>query len=98
MGLPRGIPDLVCIKKGGKFDDPESVLFPLEIKRPIILRSENLIRDYELQKQQAAGPVHRALRQTFGYMRLNGHRYGVLSTYEQTWFLMRAEQTPPSFG
>ncbi|KAF9153954.1 hypothetical protein BG015_002260 [Linnemannia schmuckeri] len=97
MGLPRGIPDLVCMKKGDDFDDPESILFPLEIKRPIFLRSKNLVRDYEQQKQQersgmAAGPVQRALKQAFGYMRLNGYRYGVLSTYEQTWFLMRVEQ------
>ena len=36
--------------------------------------------------------MQRALKQAFGYIRLNGYRYGVLSTYEQTWFLMRMEQ------
>ncbi|KAG0375054.1 hypothetical protein BGX24_009603 [Mortierella sp. AD032] len=86
MGLPRGIPDLVCMKEGGDADDPDSVLFPLEIKRPIILRSTNLARDYEEQEQSgaAAGPVQRALKQVFGYIRLNG--------LDTTWFLMRVEQ------
>ncbi|KAG0007741.1 hypothetical protein BGZ81_004635, partial [Podila clonocystis] len=60
---------------------------------PAVLRSENLVEDYEAQERSgaAAGPVD-ALRQAFGYMRLNGYRYGVLSTYEQTWFLKRGDQ------
>ncbi|KAF9274242.1 hypothetical protein BGZ74_004462, partial [Mortierella antarctica] len=93
MGLRRGIPDLVCMRVGGNANEPESVLFPVEIKRPIILQSRNLVTDYNEQEQSGAatGPA-RALKQTFGYMRLNGYRYGVLSTYEQTWFLKRVAQ------
>ncbi|KAG0357033.1 hypothetical protein BG005_003994 [Podila minutissima] len=90
MGLPHGIPDLVCMREGSKTDEPESILFPIEIRRPIVLQSRNLVTDYNEQGQSGAarGPA-RALKQTFGYMRLNGYRYGVLSTYEQTWFLKR---------
>ncbi|KAF9138565.1 hypothetical protein BGX30_009003 [Mortierella sp. GBA39] len=93
MHLRCGTPDLVCLRKGGHRDLPESVLFPIEIKRPAELRSENLVEDYEAQEQSgaSAGPGDH-LRQAFGYMRLNGYRYGVLSTYEQTWFLKRGDQ------
>jgi tRNA A-37 threonylcarbamoyl transferase component Bud32 len=38
--------------------------------------------------QGAAGP----LKQIFGYMKCNGFKYGVLSTYEQTWFVKRDDQ------
>ncbi|KAF9335443.1 hypothetical protein BG006_000081 [Podila minutissima] len=58
-----------------------------------MLQSRNLVTDYTEQEQSgaASGPA-RALKQTFDYMRLNGYRYGVLSTYEQTWFLKRVAQ------
>jgi hypothetical protein len=93
MGLQRGIPDLVCMRMRGDPDDPKSVLFPVEIKRPILLQSRDLVADYMEQEQSgAATESSRALKQTFGYMRLNGYRYGVLSTYEQTWFLKRVAQ------
>ncbi|KAG0362078.1 hypothetical protein BG005_006735 [Podila minutissima] len=93
MGLLRGVPDLVCLRENSDRDSPESVLFPIEMKRPAVLRSGNLVEDYEAQERSgaAAGPGD-ALRQAFGYMRLNGYRFGVLSTYEQTWFLKRGDQ------
>ncbi|KAG0204366.1 hypothetical protein BGX28_003686 [Mortierella sp. GBA30] len=93
MRLPHGVPDLVCLRAGSDLSKPESVLFPIEIKRPALLRSENLIVDLMTQEQSGmARGSARALNQTFGYMRLNGYRYGVLSTYEQTWFLQREGQ------
>lgn len=93
MGLSRGLPDLVCLRNNSDRDMPESVLFPIEIKRPAVLQSENLVEDYETQEQSGTAASPRdALRQAFGYMRLNGYRYGVLSTYEQTWFLKRGDQ------
>ncbi|KAG0095046.1 hypothetical protein BGZ93_006400 [Podila epicladia] len=93
MGLTYGNPDLVCLRENSDRDLPESVLFPIEIKRPAVLRSGNLVEDYEAQERSGAatGPGD-ALRQVFGYMRLNGYRYGLLSTYEQTWFLKRGDQ------
>ncbi|KFH69284.1 hypothetical protein MVEG_04099 [Podila verticillata NRRL 6337] len=93
MKLRRGVPDLVCLRKNSDPDVPESVLFPIKIKSPAVLRSGNLVEDYEAQGRSgaAAGPGD-SFRQAFGYMRLNGYRYGVLSTYEQTWFLKRGDQ------
>ncbi|KAF9384816.1 hypothetical protein CPB97_005365 [Podila verticillata] len=93
MRLRHGVPDLVCLRENSDCDLPESVLFPVEIKRPAVLRSGNLVEDYEAQERSdtSAGPGD-ALRQAFGYMRLNGYRYGILSTYEQTWFLKRGDQ------
>ncbi|KAF9378893.1 hypothetical protein CPC16_011072 [Podila verticillata] len=93
MKLRRGVPDLVCLRKNNDPDMPESVLFPIKIKSPAVLRSGNLVEDYEAQGRSgaAAGPGD-SFRQAFGYMRLNGYRYGVLSTYEQTWFLKRGDQ------
>ncbi|KAG0319096.1 hypothetical protein BGZ99_005279 [Dissophora globulifera] len=93
MRLGRGIPDLVCLKSNRNPDLPESVLFPIEIKRPVLLQSENLVQDYLSQDQSGdtrgvLGPVN----QIYGYMRLNGYRYGILSTYEQTWFVKRGDR------
>ncbi|KAF9898821.1 hypothetical protein EC991_010310 [Linnemannia zychae] len=90
MGLPRGRPDLVCRRAGPNDNVAGTIIFPIEIKRPVLLQSSNLVRDYRQQEQSsvARGPA-RALKQAFGYMRLNGYSYGVLSTYEQTWFLQR---------
>ncbi|KAF9165642.1 hypothetical protein DFQ26_009654 [Actinomortierella ambigua] len=90
MSLRHGKPDLVCLKAGGDPDLAESVLFPIEIKRPVILRSENLVQDYLAQDQSGdTGGVLGPVNQIYGYMRLNGYRYGILSTYEQTWFMKR---------
>ncbi|KAG9071270.1 hypothetical protein KI688_008816 [Linnemannia hyalina] len=110
MGLPRGSPDLVCRKAGRNANVAGAVLFPIKIKRPVLLQSPNLAEDYREQERSgvARGPA-RAVKQAFGYMRLNGYSYGVLSTYEQTWFLLREgmnlmvsptiafNQTEPSF-
>ncbi|KAG0292197.1 hypothetical protein BGZ96_004431 [Linnemannia gamsii] len=94
MALPRGSPDLVCRRAGHNTNAAGAILFPIEIKRPVLLQSHNLVDDYKEQLQYgvARGPG-RALQQIFGYMRLNGYSYGVLSTYEQTWFLLREGMT-----
>lgn len=66
--------------------------FPIEIKRPVHLRSDNLVEDYTRRWQFGGehGPIG-PISQTFGYMHLNGFRYGVL-TYEETWFIKRTMQ------
>ncbi|KAG0199630.1 hypothetical protein BGX28_007110 [Mortierella sp. GBA30] len=93
MRLRRGEPDLVCLKKNGDPELPESVLFPIEIKRPVILRSQDLVQDYlEQDRSGYTGGIVNAVNQAYGYIRLNGYRYGILSTYEQTWFMKRGEQ------
>lgn len=90
MGLEHGSPDLVCLKKGGDTTKWQSILFPIEMKRPVILESEDLVADYNSQVQagQATGMV-RSVQQEYGYLWCNGYRYGILSSYEQTWFTKR---------
>lgn len=88
MRLRHGVPDLVCLKKDSDPGLPDSVLFPIEIKRWVLLWSEDLVHDYQVQLSSgdAKGPVD-PVNHVYGYMRLNGYWYGILSTYEQTWFL-----------
>ena len=86
MGLEHGSPDLVCLKKGGDTTKRQSILIPIEMKRPVVLESEDLVADYNSQVQagQATGVV-RSVQQEYGYLWCNGYRYGILSSYEQTW-------------
>ncbi|KAF9168327.1 hypothetical protein DFQ26_009546 [Actinomortierella ambigua] len=51
LTLRRGKPDLVCLRAGSDPDLAESVLFPIVIKLPTILRSEDLVGDYLTQGQ-----------------------------------------------
>ncbi|KAF9080636.1 hypothetical protein BGX29_005152, partial [Mortierella sp. GBA35] len=51
MGLPRGNPDLVCRRAGGDAKDPAAILFPIEIRRPVLLQSTNLVEDYREQER-----------------------------------------------
>ncbi|GJJ76176.1 hypothetical protein EMPS_08535 [Entomortierella parvispora] len=87
-GLPCGMPDLqVCsdIENG----NASTTLFPIVITMPSVLHLSNGVSFHEAYYQQGSltmspsGPLNRI----YGYMKLNGYRYGVLSTYTQTWFL-----------
>ncbi|KAF9186407.1 hypothetical protein BGZ49_004192 [Haplosporangium sp. Z 27] len=83
--LLYGNPDLHCQRR----QDSE-LLFPIEMKRPYVLHVSNstLPNAYAQQMRSGAanGPA-RPLRQILGYMFCNGFKYGVLTTYEQTWFI-----------
>ncbi|KAG0040540.1 hypothetical protein BGZ83_002503, partial [Gryganskiella cystojenkinii] len=62
--------------------------------RPVYLHLEgdiSLVRAYVEQGSGPRGPV-RPLQQLYGYMKHNGFRYGVLSTYTQSWFAKRVEE------
>ncbi|KAG0226982.1 hypothetical protein BGW42_003269 [Actinomortierella wolfii] len=86
FSLPFGTPDLVCSR-----ENDQSVLFPIEMKRLIELHLDDNTSypaAYLAQESPTQCPIG-PLRQIFGYMRLNGFRYGVLSTYRQTWFIKR---------
>ncbi|KAF9177733.1 hypothetical protein BGZ51_008414 [Haplosporangium sp. Z 767] len=91
--LRYGKPDLVCVRHQDEGGDP-SVLFPIEMELPTYLhlaRNVTLPEAYaEQQRSRAAVGPAGPLKQVFGYMRLNGYRYGILSTYTQTWFIKRA--------
>ncbi|KAF8998338.1 hypothetical protein BGZ52_010754, partial [Haplosporangium bisporale] len=54
MRLRHGVPDLVCLRRNNDPDLPESVLLPVEINRPAVFRSGNLVEDYEAQEQAGA--------------------------------------------
>ncbi|ORZ10006.1 hypothetical protein BCR41DRAFT_132343 [Lobosporangium transversale] len=84
--LTYGTPDLVCSR-----EDNRLALFPIEMKRPVKLHlndDTSYSVAYLAQGSSSQGPVG-PLKQIFGYIRLNGFRYGVLSTYTQTWFIKR---------
>ncbi|KAF9088772.1 hypothetical protein BGX27_002629 [Mortierella sp. AM989] len=100
FSLTFGTPDLVCSR-----ENDQSELFPIEMKRPFeskpkkqpvnISAFELYLDDntsyptaYLARESPTQAPVG-PLRQIFGYMRFNGFRYGVLSTYRQTWFIKR---------
>ncbi|GJJ76177.1 hypothetical protein EMPS_08536 [Entomortierella parvispora] len=89
IGIKYGIPDLVCscLQADGI---STTLLFPVEVKTSGVLHLNDGIRydlAYHQQISRSIGPA-RPLRQIYGYMKLNGFRYGVLSTYKQTWFFM----------
>ncbi|KAG9062573.1 hypothetical protein KI688_005488 [Linnemannia hyalina] len=44
--LQSGKPDLVCRRTQGSADDPQPVMFPIEIKRPIIFDCDDLVVHY----------------------------------------------------
>ncbi|KAF9149892.1 hypothetical protein DFQ26_001794, partial [Actinomortierella ambigua] len=89
LGLRYGTPDVVCIRHGDR-----SVLFPIELKRPHELHLDantDFPAAFLTQQSPTRSPIG-PLRQMFGYMKLNGFRYGILSTYRQTWFLKRVSR------
>lgn len=91
--LRRGCADAVCSKGGGDRMVAEDILFPVIIKRSLDVQSDNLVEDYNRDSQQGTmGWAAMALRHLFACMRLNGYRYGVLSTVAQTWFVKRTSQ------
>ncbi|KAG0367480.1 hypothetical protein BC939DRAFT_504160 [Gamsiella multidivaricata] len=90
VSLQHSIPDLVCSRQ----NDFNSVLFPIEMKKPSYLHLDvgtNYRSAYRPQGSRTQGPAG-ALKQIFGYIRFNGFRYGVLSTYDQTWFIKRVRE------
>ncbi|KAF9419549.1 hypothetical protein BGZ76_004228, partial [Entomortierella beljakovae] len=81
-----GRPDLICLKQE---NNPE--LFPIEVKRPYVLTLDDntsLPQAYASGRDLSTGPAL-PLKQILGYMFYNGFKYGVLTTFNQTWFLKR---------
>jgi hypothetical protein len=71
----------------------------VEYKTPWSLGEiEDLVSEYQIQSKgwklnplQQKGNIMRAVEQTYIYMTINRHRYGCLTTFNQTWFLKRVE-------
>ena len=81
----KGIPDFVLLAG-------DKLLFPIEVKTKWILPDDNIVGIFNAKDTPAF--VIDSIRQIFGYMAQNKCRYGVLSTYDKTWFLLRPEDTP----
>ncbi|PKY48486.1 hypothetical protein RhiirA4_544646 [Rhizophagus irregularis] len=62
-----------------------------------VLPNEDIIALYEQEKEIKEGSyvcsnnasIFGSINQVYGYMCANSLKYGVLSTYDQTWFLKR---------
>lgn len=89
-----GDPDRIWIPSGY-----ELAKLIVEFKTPWELGDvENLISEYQdeckqLEQKRATckGKFMQAVEQTYIYMTINRHRYGCLSTFNQTWFFKRVE-------
>ncbi|GJJ71714.1 hypothetical protein EMPS_04071 [Entomortierella parvispora] len=81
--IGTGIPDLLCraMDENGR----SVFLFPMEMKIPSVLASDDLVSDYNAGSVRAVHP----LQQAYGYQWGNGYRYGMLSTHAQSWFMKR---------
>ncbi|KAI7817525.1 hypothetical protein BC939DRAFT_465619, partial [Gamsiella multidivaricata] len=75
------------------YQDTGQLLMAIEVKTKWVLSSANLVRKYNddvsvlAQHRSPTNSVHLPVQQIFGYLSSNNLRYGVLTTYEQTWFL-----------
>jgi tRNA A-37 threonylcarbamoyl transferase component Bud32 len=63
------------------------IMFPIVVKTTSILPQDNIVEI--LDDEDPPLCVTNSIRQIFGYMVQNRSRYGVLSTYDKTWFLRR---------
>jgi hypothetical protein len=81
----QGYPDIVFLG-GGK------LIFPVEVKMAWILPDDNIAETLDAEHPPAN--LVDSIRQIFGYMAHNKRRYGVLSTYDKTWFIWRPENNP----
>ena len=75
-----GKPDFICLPVG----KPNALLMAIEIKTRWVLSGDtNLVGEYNQRKK----PVVRSVEQIYGYLKLDNLRYGMLSTYDITWFI-----------
>ncbi|KAF9344229.1 hypothetical protein BGX34_005868 [Mortierella sp. NVP85] len=84
-----GEPDRVIFRPTGE------LLLAIELKTPSALRSDDLVQLYEqdlallMNDFVLSSSSTRIIQQIHGYLCVNRLRYGVLSTYNQTWLLRR---------
>ncbi|KAI7827407.1 hypothetical protein BC939DRAFT_445123 [Gamsiella multidivaricata] len=74
------------------YQDTGQLLMAIEVKTKWVLSSADLVRKYNddvsalAQHRSLTNSVHLPVQQIFVYLSSNNLRYGVLTTYEQTWF------------
>jgi tRNA A-37 threonylcarbamoyl transferase component Bud32 len=76
----QGNPDFVL-------EADSKVLFPVEVKTKWVLSDGDIVG--QINNQNCPSGVNNSISQIFGYMGHNECQYGVLSTYDKTWFLWR---------
>ena len=72
----------------------EKLRLVIEVKSKWALSASNLVKTYtqnvnDLHKKKRKKRNYHQMRQIFGYLSHNELRYGVLTTYDKTWFLYR---------
>jgi hypothetical protein len=67
----------------------DSLIVPVEVKTKWILPDDIIVDIFDVEDPPVC--VLNSIRQIFGYMAHNQRRYGVLSTYDKTWFIWRPE-------
>jgi len=87
-----GKPDRVCYRS------PNDVRMLIEIKVKWALFSNDLVTKYNEDmsligmERSPVNPTWRQVHQIFGYLCHNSLRYGILTTYDQTWFMRRDDE------
>jgi hypothetical protein len=81
----QGNPDFV-LEAGG------NLIVPIEVKTKFILPEDNIVEIFNAEHPPVG--VVDSIRQIFGYMAHNKRRFGVLSTYDKTWFVRRGYNDP----
>jgi hypothetical protein len=81
----EGNPDFVLQADGKLF-------VPVEVKTKWVLDDDDSVEQFNGQDRPAC--VIDSIMQIFGYMGHNKRQYGVLSTYDKTWFLWRPKDDP----
>eukprot|EP00842_Homolaphlyctis_polyrhiza_P001881 jgi/Hompol1/2694/HPOL_006130-RA len=77
----EGDPDFVMAR-----DD--QVVAPIEVKGKWSIPTDDVVGSYD---QSGAGAIKSALHQLYTYMRANRRKFGILTTYDHTWFVYREQ-------
>ncbi|KAF9982498.1 hypothetical protein BGZ65_002801 [Modicella reniformis] len=72
------------------YGEGDSLLLLIEVKTPAKVTTEDLVATYnhDIQSDPASSTVH-YIEQIFGYLSANSRKYGVVTTYNDTWFMKR---------
>ena len=101
-GKIEGQPDFAFCEPGVPGVEDATLLFPVEVKTEWVLNCDDIIKQYNNDiKRKKGGKNSRTdtepkidssvdcLHQIYGYMSLNHRKFGVLTTYNRTWFFKK---------
>ncbi|KAJ3271053.1 hypothetical protein HK104_004753 [Borealophlyctis nickersoniae] len=81
-------PDRIWVSGTDPFSTCKSVL---EFKTPWSFACKNMIAEYLKKRDKASAKVVKLIHQLYGYMSFNHQRFGVISTFDNTWFCRRVD-------